>query len=125
MTDFLNFRRGHQYESQALAYFNKEAKCNAKKCDCFSYTKNSIFGVNPDVLVSFGLLIEIKSRAIGSAGPLEDSRKKPLIISFKRNCKWYVLVQSITLSCHIILSLRVPIIFWLHYTISYGMLLKL
>ena len=41
-TDFLNFRRGHQYESEALACSNKEAKCNAEKCGYISYAKNSI-----------------------------------------------------------------------------------
>ena len=40
-TDFLNFRSGHQYESENLACLNKEGKCNAKKCGYFSYAKNS------------------------------------------------------------------------------------
>ena len=38
-TKFSNFRIDCQYESEALAYFNKEAKCNAEKCDYFSYAK--------------------------------------------------------------------------------------
>ena len=72
--------------------------------------KNSICGVNPDGLVSLDLLIQIKTRAVGSDGPFEDL-KKVLLFSFKYNCKWYVLVQSIALSCHIILRLGVIISF--------------
>ena len=63
-----------------LAYFNKETKCNAKKCGYFSYKKNCIFGVNPDELVSRDLLIEKKSKAVGSAGTLKDLRKTQLQI---------------------------------------------
>ena len=33
--DFGNFISGYQYESEALAYFNKEGKYNAKKCGYF------------------------------------------------------------------------------------------
>ena len=58
-----------------MAYFNKEAICNAKKCDYFSYAKNSIFGVCPYGLVSPDLLTEIKARAAGSAGRLEGLKK--------------------------------------------------
>ena len=58
-----------------MAYFNKEAKCNTKKCAFFSYAKNSVFGVGLDALISPDLLIEIKTRAAGSDGPLEDLRK--------------------------------------------------
>ena len=39
------------------------------------YARNSIFVNGPEGLVSPDLLIQIKTRAAGSAGPLEDSRK--------------------------------------------------
>ena len=87
----------------------KKAKRNAKKCGYFSYSKNNIFGVSPDGLVGLCLLTEIKTRRVGSVGPPEVSEKT--LISFKHNCKCYVLVQNIAVSCHTILSLRVPTIF--------------
>lgn len=62
------------FESEVLAFFNKEAKFNAKNCGYFSYVKK-YFGGTPDELVSTDVLIEIKTRAAGSAGPLEDLRK--------------------------------------------------
>ena len=72
-TDFLNFQRGNQYEREALVYFNKEVKCNAKKCSYFSSAKNS---VRPDGSVSSDLLIEMKTRgAARSPGPRERLRK--------------------------------------------------
>ena len=71
--DFGNFISGYQYESEALVYFNKEGKYNAKKCGY--YFINSIFANGPDGLVSPDLLFQIKTRAAGSAGPLEDLRK--------------------------------------------------
>ena len=75
-TDFLNFWRGHQYESEALAYSNKEAKFNAAKCAYLSFAKNSVFDVSSDGLVSPDLLIEIKTRAAVSDEPLDDLRKR-------------------------------------------------
>ena len=60
----------------------------------YFYTKNNIFGVSSDGLVSPDLLIEIKIGTVGSTGPPEDLRKIHLY-SFKHNYKWYVLVQSI------------------------------
>ena len=71
--NILNFQRGHQYESKALTYFIKEVKCNDKKIAIF-YAKNSISSVSPDGLISSDLLIKIKTRAAGSAGPLQDFR---------------------------------------------------
>ena len=50
-TNFINFKRGHQFEDTALQHFNNEAKCNAIKCGFFSYDNNSLFGASPDGLV--------------------------------------------------------------------------
>ena len=41
----------------------------------YFYTKNNIFGVSSDGLVSPDLLIEIKIGTVGSTGPPEDLRK--------------------------------------------------
>ena len=124
-TYFLNFRRSHQYESEALVYFNKEAKYNAKKCSYFSYAKISIFAVSPEGLVSHNLLIEIKTRAAGSAGPpLQDLRKNSYLfihIQLPMECAGI----KIALSSLTILSLQMPIIVWLRNAICYRMLLKL
>ena len=88
-----------------------------KNVTIFLIKKNSIFGVNPDELVSPDLLIEKKSKAVGSAGSLKDLRKTQLQMACTGS-KYCII-------CHIILSLRVPIIFWLQYTNFCGMLLKL
>ena len=75
--DFVNFKRGHQFEDTALLHFNNEAKCNAIKCGFFSYSDNHLFGASPDGLVGPDLLIEVKTRAAGSTTPLCDLNKNP------------------------------------------------
>ena len=72
-TKLFNFRRGYQYKSEALGYFNKGAKCYVGKCGYFSYEKLNIFSVIPDGLVNTDLLTEVKTKVCH--GQLEDLRK--------------------------------------------------
>ena len=76
-TNFLNFKRGHQFENEALLHFNNEAKCSAMKCGFFSYNDDNLFGASPDGLVGPDLLIEIKTRAAGADSPLCDLNNNP------------------------------------------------
>ena len=73
--NFLNFKRGQMYEKEALDFFCKSSSCYAKQCGFFINPDDPSYGASPDGLVAPGLLIEIKTRAVNSAGPLECLHK--------------------------------------------------
>ena len=61
-----NIKRGHDYEKEALNYFENLAKCSTAKCGFFKHPQDSLFGCSPDALGPSGILIEIKTRAVRS-----------------------------------------------------------
>ena len=68
--NFHNFDRGHNFEAEALEYFRKETGCGAITCGFFNHNTDSNYGASPDALVAPGILLEIKTRAANSMGPL-------------------------------------------------------
>ena len=65
-----NIKRGHDYEKEALNYFENLAKCSTAKCGFFKHPQDSLFGCSPDALGPSGILIEIKTRAVRSLTPI-------------------------------------------------------
>ena len=72
-----NFIRGHKFETEALNHFNKISGCHAISCGFFELPDDESYGASPDGLVVPGILIEIKTRAANSEGPLLDIKKCP------------------------------------------------
>ena len=63
---FRNFRRGHQFEEEALLFFRNQPLSNATPCGFFTLTENETYGSSPVALVAPNLLLEIKIRAENS-----------------------------------------------------------
>ena len=75
--NFINFKRGHYFENEALKHFCSESKSNAAPCGFFYHPTDINYGASPDALVSSEIILEIKTRAINSDGPLTTLRKNP------------------------------------------------
>ena len=67
-----NIQRGHVYEKEALSHFEKISKGKTNLCGFFNHPYLNRFGSSPDALGPDGILIEIKTRAQNSSGPLES-----------------------------------------------------
>ena len=74
---FKNFRRGHQFEKEALVFFRNQPLSNATPCGFFTLTEDETYGSSPDALVAPNLLLEIKIRAENSKEPLSNLFKSP------------------------------------------------
>ena len=72
-----NIRRGHIHEKEALAHFEKISKAKSNLCGFFKHPYLNRFGSSPDALGPDGILIEIKTRAQNSSGPLESLLSYP------------------------------------------------
>ena len=68
--NFHNFVRGHTFENEALAHFCKISGSKAVSCGFFNHPSDRNYGASPDGLVAPGILLEIKTRAANSEGPL-------------------------------------------------------
>ena len=77
LSNIENIRRGHIYEKEALAHFEKITKTKANICGFFKHPYLKNFGSSPDALGPDGILIEIKTRAQNSSGPLESFLSYP------------------------------------------------
>ena len=77
LSNIENIRRGHIYEKEALAHFEKITKTKANICGFFKHPYLKNFGSSPDALGPDGILIEIKTRAQNSSGPLESLLSYP------------------------------------------------
>ena len=77
ISNIINIKRGHFYENEALQYFMTKSKATAEKCGFFVHPTNSRFGSSPDAIGPAGLIIEIKTRALNSEGPLKSLDKFP------------------------------------------------
>ena len=76
-THIRNIARGHYYEDEAWSYFQLNAKCKVEKCGLFHHPQNCKYGSSPDALGPVGILIEVKTRAERSLGPLNSIEKCP------------------------------------------------
>ena len=67
-----NIRRGHEFEEKGVSYFELMSKAKTEKCGFFKYPGNERYGASPDSLGPAGLLLEVKTRAVNSDGPLKS-----------------------------------------------------
>ena len=74
---FLNFRRGREFEGEALSDFCDKSMSRATSCGFSNHPDDSSYGASPDGLVAPGILLEIKTRAANSDGPLLNIANNP------------------------------------------------
>ncbi len=72
-----NIKRGLYYEAVALQHFVKISKSTVQTCGFFLHPTNKNFGASPDALCASGMLLEIKTRASNSDGPLTSLKDFP------------------------------------------------
>ena len=70
-----NVARGKYFEEEALRHLMKESGATIKTCGFFNHPWDNRYGASPDGLGPAGILIEVKTRAAGSEGPIEDLSK--------------------------------------------------
>ena len=76
-TNLLNFKRGHMYEQEAINYFEKLSNSSTERCGFFVFTGDDRYGSSPDAIAVANILLEIKTRAKGCDGPLDNLVKCP------------------------------------------------
>ena len=72
-----NIKRGVYYEAVALKHFVNMSKSTVQTCGFFLHPTNKNFGASPDALCASGILLEIKTRASNSDGPLTSLKEFP------------------------------------------------
>lgn len=77
LQNLTNIKRGQYYEHEALEYFKKISKSVPSTCGFFQHPTKKRFGASPDALGPCGILIEIKTRATDSDGPLKSLAHSP------------------------------------------------
>ena len=74
---FLDFRKGREFEGEALSYFCDTSMSHATSCGFFNHPDDSSYGASPDGLVAPGILLEIKTRAANSDRSLLNIARNP------------------------------------------------
>ena len=77
MTFVKNISGGHYYEGKRITNFEKVSNCKTEKCGFLLHPSDTRYGSSPDALGPLGILLEVKTRAEGSSGPLESLEKFP------------------------------------------------
>ena len=77
MSHIPNIRRGVTFEDEAISYFEKMTGSKTEKAGFFIHPTNVSFGASPDAMCAAGIILEIKTRAANSSGPLESLDKFP------------------------------------------------
>ena len=77
MTFIKNISRGHCYEGEAITNFQNIWNCKTEKCGFFLHPTDTRYGSSPDALGPLGILLDVKTRAEGSSGPLKSFEKFP------------------------------------------------
>ena len=72
-----NIQRGVTYEDQAILYFERMTGSKTEKGGFFIHPTNVSFGASPDAMCAAGIILEVKTRALNSDGPLESLDKFP------------------------------------------------
>ena len=65
-----NIARGRTYENEAVEQFERISKCQTAKCGFYLLPDDIRYGASPDALGPKGFLLEVKTRAQNSQGPL-------------------------------------------------------
>ena len=77
LSGITNIKRGIEFESEALQYFEMVSKSKATVCGFFLHPINNNYGASPDALCASGIILEIKTRAANSEGPLTSLKDFP------------------------------------------------
>lgn len=72
-----NIKCRQLFEDEAIRYFEEITKSKTERCGFFIHPMNNKFGSSPDALGPAGILIEIKTRAKNSNGPLDSITLSP------------------------------------------------
>ena len=60
------------YEQEAIYHFEKASNSTTERCGFFVLTGDDRYGASPDAIAVANILLEIKTRAKGCDGPLEN-----------------------------------------------------
>ena len=82
-----NIQRGRFFERTAISYFEKVSKSTSQVCGFFRHPSNNRYGASPDALGAAGFLLEVKTRAENSDGPLKSLESFPHYYY-----KWHALI---------------------------------
>jgi hypothetical protein len=72
-----NIKRGKMFEDKALQNFETLSKVKIEKCGYFSSPLDPKYGCSPDGLGPSGIIVEVKTRAVGSTGPITSLENFP------------------------------------------------
>ena len=72
-----NIKRGLMFEKDGIKYFERESKSITQTCVFFYYPCNNRYGSSPGAIGKNGILVEIKTRAKNSIGPLQNLNSCP------------------------------------------------
>ena len=94
---FRNFECGHIYEEKAVTFFEKDSGSVACRCGFFTHPEDTKYGVSLDAVCPGPILLEIKTRAENSKGPLEKIKGEHLLqAQLQMACTGfhYVIIES-------------------------------
>ena len=74
-TNFENFKRGHKFEKEAVSVFCNLSNSETQPCGFFEDPSDSNYGASPDALAASSLILEIKTRAAKTEGPLQSLKQ--------------------------------------------------
>ena len=77
MSKIKNIMRGRTFEKEAIKFFEKTSKSSTTECGFYNHPSEKLFGSSPDALGPEGVIVEIKTRAENSEGPIESLKKFP------------------------------------------------
>ena len=77
LSHILNVQRGIIYEDEAILHFEQLSRSVSEKVGFFMHPTNVNFGASPDAVCASGLILEIKTRAVNSVGPLDSLKDCP------------------------------------------------
>ena len=72
-----NIKRGQMFENDAIKNFEMLSNAKIEKYSYFCYTLDNKYGCSPDGLGPAGILLEVKTRAAGSTGPITSLENFP------------------------------------------------
>ena len=69
--------RGHKFEKEAISVFCKLSNSETQTCGFFEEPSDSNYGASPDALAASSLILEVKTRAAKTEGPLTSLKQQP------------------------------------------------
>ena len=71
-TNLANFKRGHEYEQEAIDLSSTQSQSSVERCGFFKDPSDSRFGASPDGFAAASIVLEVKTRSKGASGPLKS-----------------------------------------------------